>query len=1344
MTEVQAYKDCYPAPIPPETQECTSLRQLEWGNQTPGALVFPKFKESDGQLVSVELKVTAQHVGELCIDNPQNDCCLFDGVKQDLRLILTGENNTPVLNGGQIIQFLGSTDIQAIPNFTLAPDNNNPDCPVGAGVQADGMCGGGDFFKNNWDTLYTPQSTVLTSSADLMPFIYSAGSSDPMDIMYKVTATNPVSGTICIPALAFMTSSADARVEIDVIYTFCPKVAPICDPDGPTVQVAEDTFADIDLFKYAYDADNCLLCDGFSIFTQPAHGQVMLSTPVMGLGNGVNMDAAAGCNDCSQYFVKYIPDTDYCGPDSFEFLATDEDGERVMCLVPIMVNGINDPLQCLDLGTGPGSMSNPIHINEDTFEDFNFCDFVEDPDEANADHGVCGTLGCTVMGTPIVSPANSTITDNGDGTWRFKAPFNYCGDASITFVACDDAGRCSDPCTIYLFIDPVNDPPLCTPPGRPLMVMEDGGPLTIDLCQYVFDPDTATCPSGLDETTITNVTSDCGGTVTPTSGSCTVQFTPKPNFCGPCNISFDICDSAGSCITMCSIPILVSPVNDPLECKPLGPNDPGSMTTPIQLDEDTTLPNIDLCRFVIDPDNPLTNPDISSACGALGCTVMGITGVTPAGAMVTDDNGDGKWDYTPPADYCGPGSITFIACDDGNRCSGPCTIYLNVNGVNDPPECVSASPVDLGDLCQGDTLQIDFKDYITDPDSLTPGCGHDLDPTTILPTASCGSLMAVDPVLQPGVFIYTAPTDSCGICTISVSACDLGTPGVDQECLAAACPFTVDIQVANHPPVCRTGPDICVPEDSVGFPLDLTAYVNDPDDDGSGCAPIIGPDGYSATVDCGTIVHTGGGMFEFTPPPNYCGPCQITLTACDTGGVAGCGGTTTDPLCVDCVIDVCVQPINDPPVAEDDNFVTTEGTAIVVDLCANDYDPEGNTPSAAECGCGLDCSSIVIGASDPPGCGTLVPDPSGNGKFIFTPAPGVVDTVCCFTYEIWDACTGHGSTSCTPDPCPDLLTRESDTAEVCINVLPCIETNLRNPGSLLIYPEFDNRDGFETIQSLTNTSPNMDITVVFQFVREDTCSRVSHTKTLTANDTFTFKTDDVFADKDHGYAYVYAICETGGEPVSFDYLIGNSYLMDGFQGISYAVNAISFPGINDAEAPITPCGLRSTERTGDNIRNFDGQEYGPTPDRIYIPRFVGQDVDRNSDVILIALSGGQKFTTTLDLIIFNDNEQDFSSQVTFFCWERVPLLSISSLFSNSFLQGTNNDPNEILGMTTVESGWIVLDGRSASSTSTTILDPAFYAVLVEQTAFEEQAADLPWSRGCQTNGGLLPITLTGD
>jgi hypothetical protein len=126
------------------------------------------------------------------------------------------------------------------------------------------------------------------------------------------------------------------------------------------------------------------------------------------------------------------------------------------------------------------------------------------------------------------------------------------------------------------------------------------------------------------------------------------------------------------------------------------------------------------------------------------------------------------------------------------------------------------------------------------------------------------------------------------------------------------------------------------------------------------------------------------------------------------------------------------------------------------------------------------------------------------------------------------------------------------------------------------------------------------------------------------------------------------------------------------------------------------------------------------------------------------LSGGLSFQTVLYFVGYNDNEVPFSVSKQFYCWEKWKLTDISGSFLNSYLVGLGHDPLEIIGATTREAGWLRIDGSSAFSDAETIIDPAFYAFLIERQTSLDRAAELPFELCAQGNGDLLPKNPLGD
>ena len=311
----------------------------------------------------------------------------------------------------------------------------------------------------------------------------------------------------------------------------------------------------------------------------------------------------------------------------------------------------------------------------------------------------------------------------------------------------------------------------------------------------------------------------------------------------------------------------------------------------------------------------------------------------------------------------------------------------------------------------------------------------------------------------------------------------------------------------------------------------------------------------------------------------------------------------------------------------------------------------------------------------------------------------------------------------------------------------CTVYNRRNPGSLLVYPEFDNVTGSQTILTLTHNGTS-EIDVEFVYIDGDSCEEFNRVERMTPNDTLTLLTSFHNPNHQRGFAYVFARDTVSGAPIVSNTLSGNALVISGgFEpgsgegpgktAAEYQINAIAFLGIGAN-------GL--TDLDSDGHRDLDGLEYAQAPDEILIPRFYGQTATAAFDtsLILLSLSGGAQFDTTLDFLIYNDNEEIFSSEYSFHCWEKTSLLDVSGIFAQNYLSMyTDQDPDELLGADSIETGWMRIDGGVATSSTTTINDPAFFAVLIDRIG-NRGAADLPFESCTQPGGVLLPRSNSGE
>lgn len=286
-----------------------------------------------------------------------------------------------------------------------------------------------------------------------------------------------------------------------------------------------------------------------------------------------------------------------------------------------------------------------------------------------------------------------------------------------------------------------------------------------------------------------------------------------------------------------------------------------------------------------------------------------------------------------------------------------------------------------------------------------------------------------------------------------------------------------------------------------------------------------------------------------------------------------------------------------------------------------------------------------------------------------------------------------------------------------------------DPGSLLVFPEYDTRPGSISLLTVTNVNGDAPVGVRFAFVEADTCDVHERRALLSPGDTLTLYPTAQLPAPSRGFCFAYAVDVASGEPIDFDHLVGSEVLLEATSGSECRLNAFAFEGLPGA-------GL-ATDLDRDGVRDLDGAEYAPAPARLVIPQFFGQSDGPPgawSELILIPLTE-RSFQTTVDLLIYNDNEDLFTAEFSLACWARVPLASISGLFGNRFLSNnTNHAAGEILGLPGVETGWFQVWGNIASNPHADLVAPAILAALVEVGSMS--SASLPFTIGENTNGEL--------
>jgi gliding motility-associated-like protein len=130
----------------------------------------------------------------------------------------------------------------------------------------------------------------------------------------------------------------------------------------------------------------------------------------------------------------------------------------------------------------------------------------------------------------------------------------------------------------------------------------------------------------------------------------------------------------------------------------------------------------------------------------------------------------------------------------------------------------------------------------------------------------------------------------------------------------------------------------------------------------------------TVTPGVGDLIFNQDGSFSYTPPVDFNGQVTFEYMACDTANI-----------CDTAIVVIAVWPINDAPIAADDNYTITQDATLEDNVMTNDTD--------------VDNEELTVALLDDVSNGTLTLDADGN--FSYVPEAGFLgaDT---FSYVLCD------------------------------------------------------------------------------------------------------------------------------------------------------------------------------------------------------------------------------------------------------------------------------------------------------------------------------------------------------
>jgi hypothetical protein len=350
--------------------------------------------------------------------------------------------------------------------------------------------------------------------------------------------------------------------------------------------------------------------------------------------------------------------------------------------------------------------------------------------------------------------------------------------------------------------------------------------------------------------------------------------------------------------------------------------------------------------------------------------------------------------YHPAQNFSGSDQFSYTVTDNQLAVSSPGIVTIHVSPVNDAPVAIN------------DTVATRRGTAATIAVLLDNGLGADFDVDD--------AIVAGSVTIQSGPLYGTVQKNSDGTLTYTPPA---GFSGTDQlqyriaDTSGALSNVATVAIVVNDPPVAQ--PDVVTTQEDVAVAIHLFASnggLPDVDLDGSlqpSSIVVVQPPAN------GIVQRIAGDEFRYTPFPNFFGSDQFTYKVSDDDGAASNVVS----------VQINVLPVNDPPLANNDNVVAVEDLQLVIDLLQDN----GAGPDREVDGT-FDTGSLVVFAG--PSQGTL--ENRFDGTVLYTPNLNFtgVDT---FSYRLRDD-----------------LGVESNTSTVSITVQPVNLPPLSRPDTVVM------------------------------------------------------------------------------------------------------------------------------------------------------------------------------------------------------------------------------------------------------------------------------------------------------
>ncbi|PWF63100.1 hypothetical protein CBX96_11420, partial [Shewanella sp. BC20] len=522
----------------------------------------------------------------------------------------------------------------------------------------------------------------------------------------------------------------------------------------------------------------------------------------------------------------------------------------------------------------PSVLANDTNtVAEDTVATGNVLDNDTDVDSSLSVVSFTVSGSTFAAGTTVALEGGSLVL-NADGSYSFTPNADWNGQVPVITYTTNTGSTA----TLTINVTPVDDPSALANDSNTVPedtvaagnVLDNDSDIDNTLSVVSYSVNGQTIAAG------TAVTLEGGSLLINADGS--YSFTPNANWNGQVPV-ITYTTNTGSTATLT---INVTPVDDPSALA----ND--SNTVP----EDTVA-----AGNVLDNDSDIDNTLSVVSYSVNGQTIAAGTAVTLEGGSLLI-NADGSYTFTPNANWNGQVPVITYTTNTGSTA----TLTIEVTPVDDPSVLANDSnTVPEDTVAAGNVLDND-----SDIDNTLSVVSYSVNGQTIAAgtavTLEGGSLL----INADGSYTFTPNANWNGQVPVITYTTNTGSTAT----------LTIEVTPVDDPSVLANDSNT-VPEDTVA-----AGNVLDNDSDIDNTLSVVSYSvngqtiaaGTAVTLEGGSLLINADGSYTFTPNANWNGQVPVITYTTNTGSTA--------------TLTIEVTPVNDAPVAQDNNYTATEDTLL--------------------------------------------------------------------------------------------------------------------------------------------------------------------------------------------------------------------------------------------------------------------------------------------------------------------------------------------------------------------------------------------------------------------------------